>query len=102
MARVTGGRLERPNRAVLADRVVPLVKQDVSVQAVKGHLAMMSGRYLATTSAQRIAEHLRLLQRPEEAPVATELFHHPDLGSSDLVVVTRALPGLFSLIAGTP
>src|SRR5438874_4325805 len=101
MARVTGGRLERPNRAVLADRVVPLVKQDVSVQAVKGHLAMMSERYLATTSAQRIAEHLRLLQRLEEAPVATELFHHPDLGSSDLVVVTRDLPGLFSLIAGT-
>jgi len=80
---------------------VPLVKQDVSVQAVKGHLAMMSERYLATTSAQRIAEHLRLLQRLEEAPVATELFHHPDLGSSDLVVVTRDLPGLFSLIAGT-
>src|SRR5215510_847028 len=101
MARLTGGRAERPNRAVLADRVVPLVKHDVSVQAVKGHLAMMSERYLATTSAQRIAEHLRLLQRLEEAPVATELFHHPDLGSSDLVVVTRDLPGLFSLIAGT-
>jgi [protein-PII] uridylyltransferase len=33
--------------------------------------------------------------------VVTELFHHPDLGSSDLVVVTRDLPGLFSLIAGT-
>ena len=31
----------------------------------------------------------------------TELFHHPDLGSSDLVVVTRDVPGLFSLIAGT-
>src|SRR2546426_479524 len=101
MARVTGGRLERPNRAVLADRVVPLVKQDVSVQAVKGHLAMMSERYLATTSAQRIAEHLRLLHRLEEAPGATRLFHPSDLGSSDLVVVTRDLPGLFSLIAGT-
>jgi [protein-PII] uridylyltransferase len=34
-------------------------------------------------------------------PVATELFHHPDLGSSDLVVVTRDVPGLFALIAGT-
>jgi [protein-PII] uridylyltransferase len=31
----------------------------------------------------------------------TKLFHHPDLGSSDLVVVTRDLPGLFSLIAGS-
>ena len=32
--------------------------------------------------------------------MVTELFHHPDLGSSDLVVVTRSA-GLFSLIAGT-
>src|SRR5437899_12851129 len=61
MARVTGGRLARPNHAVPAARVVPLVKQAVSVQAVKGHLAMMSERYLATTSAQRIAEHMRSL-----------------------------------------
>src|SRR5258705_12389483 len=37
----------------------------------------------------------------ESAAVATELFHHPDLGSSDLVVVTHDVPGLFSLIAGT-
>jgi [protein-PII] uridylyltransferase len=33
--------------------------------------------------------------------VGTELFHHPDLGSSELVVATRDVPGLFSLIAGT-
>jgi len=101
MAHVTGGRLARPNRAVLAERLAPLVKDDVSMQAVKAHLAMMSERYLSTTSAQRMAEHLRLLRRLEEAPVVTELFHHPDLGSSDLVVVTRDQPGLFALIAGT-
>ena len=40
-------------------------------------------------------------QRLETTLVATELFHHPDLGSSELVVVTRDVPGLFSLIAGT-
>ena len=62
---------------------------------------MVSDRYLATTGVQRMAEHLRMLQRLDDTPVVTELFHHPDLGSSDLVVVTRDLPGLFSLIAGT-
>jgi [protein-PII] uridylyltransferase len=62
---------------------------------------MMSDRYLATTGVQRMAEHLSMLQQLNTAPVVTELFHHPDLGSSDLVVVTRDLPGLFSLIAGT-
>jgi [protein-PII] uridylyltransferase len=48
-----------------------------------------------------MAEHLRMLGELGEAPVVTALFQHPDLGSSDLVVVTRDLPGLFSLIAGT-
>jgi [protein-PII] uridylyltransferase len=50
---------------------------------------------------QRMAAHLRLVHRLEADTLATELFHHPDLGSSDLVVVTRDLPGLFALIAGT-
>src|SRR5262249_59691048 len=58
MARLTGGRVERPNRAVLADRVAPLVKHDVSMQAVKGPLPVMSGRHLSTTSAQPLAAHL--------------------------------------------
>jgi [protein-PII] uridylyltransferase len=101
LARLTGGRVERPQRAQLAERLRAEVKDEVSLQAVKGHLAMMADRYLTTTTVQRMAEHLRMLQRLESAPVVTELFHHPDLGSSDLVVVTRDLPGLFSLIAGT-
>jgi [protein-PII] uridylyltransferase len=62
---------------------------------------MLQDRYLAQTSVQRMAAHLRLVARLESGPLATELFHHPDLGSSDLVVVTRDVPGLFSLIAGT-
>src|SRR5207302_10840677 len=45
--------------------------------------------------------HLRRLAGVGEAPVVSGLFQHPDLGCSDLVVVTRDLPGLFSLIAGT-
>jgi [protein-PII] uridylyltransferase len=62
---------------------------------------MMSDRYIETTGVQRMAEHIRMLQDLAESPVATALFHHPDLGSSDLVVVTHDLPGLFALIAGT-
>src|SRR5215470_7675489 len=101
LARLTGGRVERPNRIQLTERLLSLVEADVGVQAVKAHVAMTSDRYLATTSAQRMVEHLRLLQRLGERPVATELFHHPDLNWSDLVVVTPDVPGLFSLIAGT-
>jgi [protein-PII] uridylyltransferase len=91
----------RANRTMLADRLHAAVKDEIPAQTVKAHVAMVSDRYLAGTSVQRMAEHLRLLRRLDDAPLATELFHHPDLGSSDLVVVTRDVPGLFSLIAGT-
>jgi [protein-PII] uridylyltransferase len=101
LARLTGGRSERPSRTQLAERLRLAVGDDLSAQAVKAHLAMVSERYLATTGVQRMAEHLSMLQQLNNTSVVTELFHHPDLGTSDLVVVTRDLPGLFSLIAGT-
>ncbi|MBI4272211.1 MAG: [protein-PII] uridylyltransferase [Candidatus Rokubacteria bacterium] len=101
LARLTGGRAERQNRTQLAARLHAAVGEDVEFQAVKAHLAMVSDRYLVSTSVQRMAEHVRMLRRLDGASAVTELFHHPDLGSSDLVVVTRDVPGLFSLIAGT-
>jgi [protein-PII] uridylyltransferase len=101
LALLTGGRAERPNRSQLTERLHAVVGDDVALQAVKAHVAMTSDRYLATMGVQRMAEHLRLLQRLPEELVATELFHHPDLNSSDLVVITQDVPGLFSLIAGT-
>jgi len=99
--RLTGGRPERLTREDVADRVRTELRDAGLKRAVPGHLGMLSERYLSTTPAARIAEHMRLIERLEEEPVATELFHHRDLGSSDLVIVTRDVPGLFSLIAGS-
>jgi len=101
LARLTGGREDKPSRAQLIERLHEVVRGDVGPQAVKAHVAMVPERYVANTSVQRMAEHLRLIAQLESAAVATELFHHADLGSSDLVVVTRDVPGLFALIAGT-
>jgi [protein-PII] uridylyltransferase len=101
LARLTGGREDKPSRAQLIERLHEVVRGDVGLQAVKAHVAMVPERYVANTSVQRMAEHLRLIAQLESAAVATELFHHADLGSSDLVVVTRDVPGLFALIAGT-
>jgi [protein-PII] uridylyltransferase len=101
LARLTGGQRERPTREGVAQRVAEAMRGDVARTAVAAHLALLSDRYLATTSPQRIAAHLRLLDRLADGVLATELFHHPDLGSSELVVATRDVPGLFSLIAGT-
>jgi [protein-PII] uridylyltransferase len=101
LAHLTSGRSERPNRAALVTRLHEVTRGELPLQAVKAHLAMLPDRYLAGTSVQRMAAHLRMLERLAETTVVTELFHHPDLGSSDLVVVTRDVPGLFALIAGT-
>jgi len=103
LARLTGGEASPPNRTQLTDRVCTAVRDEASRQAVMGHLAMMSGPVPGQHGVQRIAEHLRLVEQlqAEGAPVVTELFPHPDLGTSDLVVVTRDLPGLFAALAGT-
>jgi len=101
LARLTGGRVEKPNRTQLVARLWETLGGEVSMTDVRAHLAMVQDRYLATTGVQRMAAHLRLAARLSSSHVATELFHHPDLGSSDLVVVTHDVPGLFSLIAGT-
>ena len=101
LTQLTGGRMERPSVEVVAERVWDAMRRDGSRRAVSAHLAMLSARYLATTSAQRIACHLELVERLEDDLLATELFHHPDLDSSELVIATRDVPGLFSLIAGT-
>jgi [protein-PII] uridylyltransferase len=99
--RLTGGEREKPSRTQLADRVCGALRDEVPRQAVMAHLAMMSDRYLASTGGDRIGAHVRLVQRLEAEGVVTELFHHPDLGSSDLVIVARDQPGLFSALAGT-
>ncbi len=101
LARLAGGRPETPDQEAVANRVSAELGGEGTREEVEAHLAWMSERYLATTRAQRIAAHLRLIHQLDAGPVATELFHHPDLGFSGLVVVTADLPGLFSLIAGT-
>ena len=92
-----------PSREAVAERVSgrPCAGEG-SRRAVAAHLAMMSERYLATTSPQRIAAHLRLVERLEE-----DVGRHRALPPSrsrtpsELVIATRDVPGLFSLIAGT-
>jgi [protein-PII] uridylyltransferase len=101
LARLTGGRVERPSRTQLAERVRAAAGPETDLQAVKAHLAMMSDRYVAATPVARIAAHLRMLEHLAAERVVTEVFLHPDLGSADLVVVTRDVAGLFALIAGT-
>jgi len=99
--RLAGRFPKAPRRAAVAHRIVQALADPTYAGAAAAHLQAMSDRYVRTTSPQRMAAHLRLIDRLREEPVATELFHYPDLGASELAVVTRDVPGLFALIAGT-
>ncbi len=99
--RLAGRRPKPPRRAAVAHRIVQALADPGYARAAAVHLQAMSDRYVRTTSPQRMAAHLRLIDRLRDEPVATELFHYPDLGASDFVVVTRDVAGLFALIAGT-
>jgi [protein-PII] uridylyltransferase len=99
--RLAGQPPKPPRRAAVVHRIVQVLADPRVAAAAAAHLQGMSDRYVRTTSPQRIAAHLRLIERLREEPVATELFHYGDLGASDLCIVARDVPGLFALIAGT-
>ena len=99
--RLAGRSPKPPRRAAVAHRIVQALADPTYRPAAEAHLARVSDRYVRSTSPQRMAAHVRLIERLRDEPVATELFHYPDLGTSDFVVVTRDTPGLFALIAGT-
>jgi [protein-PII] uridylyltransferase len=99
--RLAGRAPKPPRRAAVVHRIVQALADPGYAEPAAAHLAAMSDRYVRTTSPQRMAAHLRLIDRLRDDPLATELFHFPDLGVSDLVVVTRDVTGLFALIAGT-
>lgn len=99
--RLTGRPPKPPRRAAVVHRVVQALADPAVAPVASAHLHGMSDRYVRTTSPERVAAHLRLLERLREEPVAVDLFHYPDLGVSDLVVVTPDVRGLFAVIAGT-
>ena len=99
--RLAGRSPKAPRRAVVAQRIVQALADPAYAEAAERHLQAMSDRYVRTTSPQRMAAHLRLIDRLREETAVTEVFHFPDLGASDFVVVTRDTPGLFAVIAGT-
>src|SRR5437899_5439428 len=50
---LTGGRVAKPSRTQLAERLHAAAKGEVDLQAVKAHLAMMADRYLESTGDRK-------------------------------------------------
>src|SRR2546426_2500205 len=77
LASLTGGRVARPSRTRLPERVHAAAKGEGGPQAGKAHLAVMNHRHPESTSAQRMAQHPRMLHGPREAPGAAPPFPPP-------------------------
>ncbi|HVA81381.1 MAG TPA: ACT domain-containing protein, partial [Candidatus Binataceae bacterium] len=68
--------------------------------AVNEFLERMPDRYFLTAPEGDIKLHFDMMRAIEERPLVCRHRHYPELEFSELLVVTRDQPGLFSKIAG--
>jgi [protein-PII] uridylyltransferase len=77
------------------------LEPDFPRSLIERHFALMPPRYLATTTAEAMARHFRLLQRLHDAAtVVTEWRPRPERDCTELTVVTRDTHGLVARLAG--
>ena len=95
LVRLTGGRAERPSRVQLAERLRAAAGDEQIGPGGQGAPGDDVGPLRGDDRGAADGRAPPDAPAPRQTPVVTELFHHTDLGSSDLVVVTRDLPGLF-------
>jgi [protein-PII] uridylyltransferase len=73
----------------------------ISEAAVDEFFRAMPYKYVVSTSADVIAQHVQLIAGLQEGTLATKHTHHLDTGYSELMVCTPSKAGNFSKIAGT-
>ena len=89
------------------ERLRTTLTAEVSADQVSDFLASMPDSYFLTTPEEVVPEHFQLMHRfvqagPEilDEPYRVSLNHFPEQEYSELTLVTRDRPGLFSMLAG--
>jgi [protein-PII] uridylyltransferase len=84
-------------RAALVGELGP----EFGPEAVGRHLDLMPLRYVLTTSAAKLAQHLRLIERVRRGePVAIHWAPYPLAGYTEVLVCAPAAPGRFTAVVG--
>ncbi|MFB3817305.1 MAG: [protein-PII] uridylyltransferase [Candidatus Methylomirabilales bacterium] len=87
-----------------ADQRAALVAElgpEFGPEVVRQHLDLMPIRYVFATSAAKVAQHLRLIERVRKGePVAVQWAAYPLAGYSEVVVCAPAAPGRFTAVVG--
>ncbi len=72
----------------------------VDPQTIATHFAFMPYKYFVSTPPNRIAQHILLLQKIDEHPLAVKHIPNVEIGHSELMVCMPDKPGNFSKLAG--
>jgi [protein-PII] uridylyltransferase len=94
---------------VTGEALIEQVKREVMAglsgripeQAVDAFFKAMPYKYIVSTPAQTIVQHVQLVEGLKEGMLATRHTHRLEVGYSELLVCTRSRPGNFARIAGT-
>ena len=89
--------LERLKQELFEDLI-----DEVEPEGIESHLERMPYKYILSTSVEKIAGHIRLIealrQRHEEPLLSYQ--HNTQIGYTEIMVCTHDKPGIFSQIAG--
>lgn len=99
---VPEGEAETRRAQELRAALVAELAADFGAEAVRQHLDLMPVRYVLTTSAAKLAQHLGLIEqvrRGEQAAVHWAAY--PAAGYSEVLVCAPGAPGRFSNVVGT-
>jgi len=99
-----GGRAFLTGRSLinrLEEEILKKVPYRIDKKNIQDYLEMMPQKYTATTSAERIAKHIKLAQRLVKKKLVIDCCQNLDIGYTELMVCTHGKTGLFSMIAGT-
>lgn len=73
---------------------------DTDEVAVQRFVESLPAHYLTSTPFDVIRVHLDLAGKAEQGEPSVEVFHRPDVGSTELTVCTRDEPGLLARVLG--
>ena len=99
-----GDEISEPEHAQVAaiqQKILELLGHEFDVDTVLKHFLFLPERYALYTPLPQILSHIRLCERLQDYPVATEWIPHPYAGYTELNLVTRDVPGRFAEIAGS-
>lgn len=73
---------------------------EVSEEELHDFIQSLPAHYVMTTAPELVKLHMGFAQKAKEGETTVEIYHQPDIGTTDLTVCTMDSPGLLSKVLG--